>query len=256
MTDPEDFRDNFETGEEDEEELCWPPEGFPQKLELGRLVTEPPVWAAERPDIAEKLVSAPNRVRLALTGSIASGKSTVAEMMIKLGAGHIDFDILARQAVEPGAPGFEEAAALFGPAFITSAGTLDRPKIGRAVFSDPELKKKLEDIIHPLTWELMGSELEAMADLAAVVVSVPLLFEAGLESFFSPIVLVFADAEIQIQRLLARNPELDRERAENILASQWPAPPKVMGSSYVINNSGPPEETARQVDFVWRAITG
>lgn len=239
---------------DDEDYACLT--GFEQKLELGRLVAEPPSWASERRDIAEKLVSGPGHLRLALTGGIASGKSAVAEMMMKLGAGHIDFDLLARRAVEPGTPGFEEAAALFGPEFLTPAGALDRPKIGRAVFGDPELKKKLEDIIHPRTWELMGAELEAMSDLAAVVVSVPLLFEAGLESFFSPIVLVFADDETRIARLLSRNPELSREEAENRLAGQWPAPPKVMGSSCVVNNSGSLEETARQVELVWRAVTG
>ena len=262
MSDPQDWPRPSEAPEEVEEDheaeeearVCLT--GFERKLELGRLVTEPPAWAAERPDIAARLVSAPGRVRLALTGGIASGKSTVAEMLMKFGAGHIDFDLLARQAVEPGTAGFEEAAALFGPDYVTSAGTLDRPKIGRAVFSDPELKKKLEDIIHPRTWELMGAELEAMSDLATVAVSVPLLFEAGLESFFSPIVLVFADVETQIERLLARNPALDREGAENILASQWPAPPKVMGSSCVVNNSGPLEETARQVAGLWKALTG
>lgn len=258
MSDPKDWpgapEEPERLAEELEADVCLT--GFARKMELGRLVTEPPVWAVERPDIAVRLVSAPGLVRLALTGGIASGKSTVAEMLMKLGAGHIDFDLLARQAVEPGTLGFEDTVALFGRDFVTSAGTLDRPKIGRAVFSDPDLKKKLEDIIHPRTWELMGAELEGMSDLATVAVSVPLLFEAGLESFFSPIVLVFTDVETQIERLLARNPTLDREGAENILASQWPAPPKVMGSSYVINNSGPLEETARQVEFVWRALQG
>jgi phosphoglycolate phosphatase len=230
--------------------------GFARKLELGRLVAEPVAWVTQRPDITDRLVSAPGRLRLALTGGIASGKSTVAEMLVARGAGHIDFDILARRAVAPGSPGFDETVALFGPGILKADGDLDRPKISRAIFSDPELKQKLEAIIHPRAWELMGEDLAAMDGKAAVVVSLPLLFEGGLERFFSPIVLVFADPETQLTRLLARNPELDRVAAENILAAQWPAPPKVMGSSYVINNSGSREDTARQVDAIWKALGG
>ncbi len=247
---PEEPADDYELDEEEYLDYS----AFEYKLELGRLVTGPPAWATARPDIAEKLVSAPGRPRLALTGGIASGKSTVAEMMVKLGAGHIDFDLLARRAAAAGTPGFEEASALFGPDFLTPAGELDRPKVGRAVFGDPELKKKLEDILHPRVWEMMGAELEALSGSAAVVISVPLLFEAGLESFFSPIVLVFADPETQLARLLARNPELDRAGAENILAGQWPAPPKVRGSSYVIHNGGSLEDTARQVELIWKSL--
>ncbi|MDR2945421.1 MAG: dephospho-CoA kinase [Candidatus Adiutrix sp.] len=219
-------------------------------------MAEPVAWVTQRPDITDRLVSAPGRLRLALTGGIASGKSTVAEMLVARGAGHIDFDILARRAVAPGSPGFDETVALFGPGILKADGDLDRPKISRAIFSDPELKQKLEAIIHPRAWELMGEDLAAMDGKAAVVVSLPLLFEGGLERFFSPIVLVFADPETQLTRLLARNPELDRVAAENILAAQWPAPPKVMGSSYVINNSGSREDTARQVDAIWKALGG
>ncbi len=113
----------------------------------------------------------------------------------------------------------------------------------------------LESIIHPLTWGLMGEELKALEDRPQVVISVPLLFEAGLESFFSPIVLVFASAETQLARLLARNPALSREKAEEIIASQWPAPPKVMGSTFVINNNGDLKHSLEQAEMVWEAMT-
>lgn len=237
----------------EEPKVCrLPPSGFEQELELGRMVTEPPQWAAARKDIVERL-SQPGRV--ALTGGIASGKSTVAEIFGELGAAHIDFDLLARRAVEPGSPGLTAVAEFLGPEVIGPDGNLDRSKVAGLVFSNPELKAGLEKIIHPLTWDLMGRDLEVLGDSSTVIISVPLLFEAGLESFFKTIVLVFADTETQIERLLKRQPNLDREGAERLISNQWPAPPKVMGSTYVINNGCGPVETRTQAEAIWRAIS-
>ena len=233
---------------------CRLPSGFEAELELGRLVTEPPAWAVARPDIAGRLKSRPDRLRLALTGGIASGKSTVAEMFMGLGARHIDFDQLARRAVEPGSEGLTLATELFGPEILTAEGALDRPRTAALIFADPELKAKLEQIIHPVTWDLMGRDLEAYEEEPAVLVSVPLLFEAGLETFFSPILLAFASPETQVRRLMDRQAGLGRPEAENILASQWPVPPKVMGATFIINNNGSREETRRQVEAVWREM--
>lgn len=230
--------------------------GFEQKLELGRLVTKPPFWARERADIAEMLSSRRGRLRLALTGGIASGKTTVAGMMEKRGAAHIDFDVLARLAVEPGSPGAAQAADLFGTDFINEDGSLKRKEVGRLIFSDPKKKTALENIIHPLAWELMAGELARLAEASRVVISVPLLFEAGLETFFSPIVMVFATPAAQLTRLMARNPELDESRAQAMIDNQWPAPPKVTGANYIINNNGSVADTARQVEAVWREFEG
>ncbi|MDL2226872.1 dephospho-CoA kinase [Deltaproteobacteria bacterium OttesenSCG-928-M10] len=228
--------------------------GFEQKLELGRRVTEPPAWAKERADIAARLQSRPGRLRLALTGGIASGKTAVAGMLEKRGAAHIDFDVLARRAVEPGSPGAAQAADLFGADFINEDGSLKRREVSRLIFSDPEKKAALENIIHPLTWELMAGELIRLAEAPQVVISVPLLFEAGLETFFSPIVMVFAAPAVQMARLTARNPELDESQAMAMIETQWPAPPKVTGSNYIINNNGSLEDTARQVEALWREL--
>lgn len=229
------------------------PSGFERELELGRVVAEPPQWALNRRDIIDKLAR-PGRV--ALTGGIASGKSTVADIFQTLGAAHIDFDLLARRAVEPAGPGFAAVVDLLGPEVVGPDGALDRPKIAGLIFSDAGLKAGLENIIHPLCWDLMGQELTALADRPGVVVSVPLLFEAGLETFFKTIVLVFVEAEIQIQRLMERQPNLGRDGARRLIDNQWPAPPKVMGSTYVLNNSGSPAEAACQAETIWRSIIG
>ena len=228
--------------------------GFEHELELGRLVTAPPAWARERADIAAMLQSRPGHLRLALTGGIASGKSTVAGMLENLGAAHIDFDVLARLAVTPGSYGAAEAAALFGPDFINEDGSLKRKEIRQLIFSDSEKKTALENIIHPLVWNLMAEELTRLDDAPQVIVSVPLLFESGLETFFSPIILVFAPQEIQLARLMARAPELDEHQARAIIDNQWPASPKVAGSTCIINNSGSLEDTARQIEAVWEEL--
>ncbi|UQZ89274.1 dephospho-CoA kinase [Deltaproteobacteria bacterium Smac51] len=237
---------------DDQKPQCRRLTGFEHELEVGRLLTPPPDWASENKPDAEMLESGPGRVRLALTGGIATGKSTVARMFVELGAREIDFDHLARLAVEPGSKGFESAAALFGPEAVGADGQLNRPFIGKIVFSDPEKKKALESIIHPETWRLMGEHLKAMADEKAVVISVPLLFEAGLETFFSPIALVFASSAAQLKRLTARSPEMGEEQALRMMAGQWPTSAKLCGSTHVINNNGSLEETFRQVQDLWK----
>ncbi len=253
MTDiPQRPPDSDAFDEPDEQEDFCALTGFEQPFELGRLVTAPPAWALDRPDIAEKL-RRPGRP--ALTGGIASGKSTVAGIFERLGAAHIDFDILARRAVAPGTPGLAAARELLGPEVIRPDGALDRPRVAALIFSNPELKAGLENIIHPRTWELMAGELDALADRPVVVISVPLLFEAGLESFFDPIVLVFAGCETRIGRLLARQSGLDRAGAERLIAGQWPDPPKVMGATWIINNGGGLAETTRQTEAVWERIS-
>lgn len=233
----------------------FPPNDLSPELIVWRLVTPPPAWALARDDIRERLVSRPGWLRLALTGGVASGKSTVAEMLVGFGARHIDFDSLARQAVKPGSAGLEAVRERFGPDLLNPQGALDRSKMAGLIFRDPEAKKALEDIVHPVVWDLMGRELAAYEQEAAVVISVPLLFEAGLETFFSPIVMVFAPPEAQRARLMARS-GIGPKEAEAIMASQWPVSPKIMGSTFVINNSHDLPATARQTECVWRQMAG
>ena len=222
-------------------------------LVVGRMLTKAPAYALRHPDILAKLKSAPGALRVALTGGVCSGKSTVATIWEELGARHIDFDNLSRRAVEPNSPGLAAVVGLLGESVVGSDGQLDRAKVGAAVFADPDLRLSLEGIIHPLVWELMGKELEALAELP-VVVSIPLLFEAGLESFFSPIVLVHTPQEVQLQRLLARQPPLSSEEAQAIINSQWPSPPKIMGSSFVISNGGNFDDLATLAQGVWEQL--
>ncbi|MDR1922586.1 MAG: dephospho-CoA kinase [Candidatus Adiutrix sp.] len=235
-------------------EPCSTPEAA-GKAGPGRRTASPPAWILESPWILDHLRSRPGRLRVALTGGIASGKSAAAEIFRLLGAEHIDLDVLARLAAAPGGAGWEALRGIFGPKYFLADGALDRPKVSRAVFKDQSLKARLEEALHPPTWAMMGQELARHDDAAAIVVSVPLLFEAGLESFFSPIVLVFAGPETQLARLMGRNPGLGRRQARRIIAGQWPAADKIPRADYIIDNSGSIGAAISQAGQVWRRLT-
>ena len=211
----------------------------------------PPDWALARPELIRRLISRPGRLRLALTGGAASGKSRVAGFMETLGARQVDLDDLAKEVCGPGQAGFTLVLDLLGPDFLSPDGTLDRAKIGRAVFADHEARRGLEAALHPLIWELLDRKLAALAEEPAVAVSVPLLFETGLNTFFHPIITVFASQATQMARLLERRPLLSPDEAGRILESQWPAALKIKNSDFIINNDGPWAETERQVRALW-----
>jgi dephospho-CoA kinase len=217
----------------------------------------PPDWALARPELLERLTSRPGRLRLALTGGAASGKSRVAGLMETLGARQVDLADLAREVTAPGQAGFTAVLELMGPDFLGPDNTLDRGKIGRAVFADPEARRALEAALHPLIWDILDQKMAALDEEEAVAVSVPLLFETGLNALFRPIVLVFASPATQTARLLDRQPILSPDEAESILTAQWPAGPKVKGADFIINNDGEWAMTEAQVRALWpRLLAG
>jgi len=211
----------------------------------------PPAWALARPELLENLSSRPGRLRLALTGGAASGKSRAAGFLETLGARQVDLDDLAREVSAPGQAGFAAVLELLGPDFLGPDGALDRAKIGRAVFAEPEARRRLEEALHPLIWERLDREMAALAEEAAVAVSVPLLFETGLDALFQPIVLVFASPATQTARLLARRPPMGPDEARRLLEAQWPAAPKLKGSDFILNNDGEWAATEAQIRALW-----
>ena len=235
----------------DDDDDCQLPELPPlNELEVGRQVTEPPTWATERGSILDRL----KRPGIAaLTGGIGAGKSLVAEMFVELGAGHIDFDHLARRVIEPGTSGVSAVVELLGTRVINK-GALDRAKIAALVYADEEIRKRLEEITHPRIWIMMGKELDNTDDSRLIVLSIPLLFEIGLETFFHPIILVYADLELRLKRLLVRDEKVDETIARRIIDAQWPDPPKIMGSTYVIHNGGSLMHTRNQVKQIYEEI--
>ena len=196
---------------------------------------------------------------IGLTGGIACGKSTVAAMLAELGAFVVDADRIAREVVMPGEPALAEVAAVFGQAVIRDDGSLDRKKLGEIVFADPEKRKRLEAILHPAIRERMWTTIrrvKAHEPGRIVVADIPLLYETGQEHLYDGIIVVYVPRELQIERLLRRNPELSEAQARERIQAQMDIERKKELADWVIDNSGDPEATRRQVEALWRRLAG
>ncbi len=191
-----------------------------------------------------------------LTGVIASGKSTVSTKLAQLGAKLIDFDLIARQVVEPGTPGYNDVIKYFGTQVCQEDGTLDRKKISDIVFKDMEKRKKLEDFTHPRIYEEFFRQLAEFGKedpAAIVIVDIPLLVELNLMYLFEKIIVVSVSPETQKKRLMARD-DIDEEEASRIIASQLPVKEKKGFADWVIENDGLKEDTLDQVERLWGAL--
>jgi dephospho-CoA kinase len=194
-------------------------------------------------------------VRVGLTGGIASGKSTVAGRLVELGAVLIDGDALAREVVARGTPGLAQVVAEFGAELLTPEGDLDRPALGRIVFSDETARRRLEAITHPLIFERYA-ELEAAAAPGALVVhDIPLLAESGRADTFDEVIVVDTTPELQVERML-RDRGWSREDAESRIAAQALPGDRLAIATYVIDNTGSLEELLAQVDAVYAELVG
>ncbi len=190
---------------------------------------------------------------IGLTGGIASGKSTVARILERLGAVIIDADLLSREAVLPGTPAHDAIVAEFGTGILLPNATIDRKSLGRIIFASPEARRRLEAITHPAIARLAEERIaEARRSDGPVTFYVaPLLIEAGAANRVDDIWVVYADRETQIARLTERD-HIRREEAEQRLAAQIPMEEKAAYGSAVIDNRGTPEETERQVTALWK----
>ncbi len=189
-----------------------------------------------------------------LTGGIASGKSTVSRMLRELGAHVLDADVIAREVVEPGTPGFTAVAARF-PEVLTPDGRLDRAKLGARVFANPAERAALNAIIHPRVGQAFLEKMQALAaqGLERVVYDVPLLIENGLHAGMDGVLLVWVPRPLQKARLMARD-GLSEEAAEARLASQLPLDDKRAHATWIVDNSGDLASTRAQVEQVWQAM--
>ncbi|MCX7521654.1 dephospho-CoA kinase [Microbacterium sp. STN6] len=193
---------------------------------------------------------------VALTGGIASGKSTVAARLVEHGAVLVDADRLAREVVEPGTPALAQIARRFGPGVIDTDGLLNRPALGAIVFGDEQSLRDLNAITHPAVWRLAKERFaEAFASDPDVVVvyDVPLLVEASGDRplHFDRVVVVHADREERIRRLVELR-GLSREEAERRLDAQASDAERLAVADEVIDANGTLNETLRQVDELWR----
>ncbi len=190
-----------------------------------------------------------------LTGGLASGKSTVAARFRTLGVPVVDADQIAREVVAPGTPGLAAVADAFGPSVLQPDGSLDRARLADVVFGSPDQRRRLNAILHPLIRAASASHL---AELAArgeplACYEAALLVENGLADAFRPLVVVAVAEDAQVTRAMARDGATE-EQARARIAAQLPLAAKVAAADFVIDTTGPREETAKRVDEVLREI--
>jgi dephospho-CoA kinase len=191
-----------------------------------------------------------------LTGGIATGKSTVADVFRRLGCVVIDADVLAREVVEPGRPAYDDLVAEFGRGILQGDGTLDRKKLGAIVFAAPAKRERLEAITHPRIRERFALELDELSarGFAGIVVfDAPVLIESGNYRSMDRLVVVVTDEATQTRRLTARD-ALDAAAAERRIESQIPLAEKAKLADYVIDNSGDRETTIAEVRRIHAAL--
>jgi dephospho-CoA kinase len=192
-------------------------------------------------------------LRVGLTGGIGAGKSEVSRRLAAQGAVVIDADLIAREVVEPGTEGLAEVVAAFGPEVLTPDGALDRARLGDIVFADPELRSKLNAIVHPRVARRMA-ELERAAGPGVIVVhDVPLIAENARAGAYDMVVVVDAPPKIQAERLVRRR-GMTREQARARMAAQASREQRLAIADIVIDNSGSLAELDRQVGDLWAQL--
>lgn len=194
--------------------------------------------------------------RIGLTGSIATGKSTVTNMLKELGAFVIDCDKTARDVVAPGTRGLAKIEEVFGKDAVAADGFMDRVYIGDLVFRNPEMKKRLENILFPLIFEALDEELlrlERAGATPVVFLDMPLLYEVKYDSYVDEVWLVYVPFEVQLSRLMKRN-GYTKEEALLRIHSQISVDKKKSLAQQVIDNSGTLEDTKEQVRSLWERL--
>lgn len=194
-------------------------------------------------------------MRIAVTGSLGSGKSTVCKILANsLAAERVDTDRLCRQQMLPGAEGFEQFKNVFGERFFLKDGTIDRVLLRQAVFKDKEVKTQLEAILHPLVKRLVevrGRECARQRKL--LVVEVPLLYEVGWQDEFDSCVVVYVPKQQCVERVVERNAMAAPEVLQ-ILHAQMPISKKLDSAHYIVDNSGTFVSTVHQVAWLSREL--
>lgn len=188
--------------------------------------------------------------RVGLTGGIACGKSTVANLFAALGVPIIDTDLLAREVVTPGSPLLREITAHFGMQVLGSEGSLDRQELRARIFADPAQRQWLDALMHPAIRELTDARTEA-ATGPYVIVAIPLLVETGGAARFERVLVVDCDPKLQVARLAARDGN-SREQAERILAAQASRAERLAVAHDVIHNDGDIAALRDQVEKLHR----
>jgi dephospho-CoA kinase len=191
-------------------------------------------------------------LRVGLTGGIATGKTTVGRMFVDLGCHLLDSDLITRELFEPGQAVHDAVAAEFGDRVIGANGAIDRKVLGEIVFNDPQLRQKLNSLVHPAIIQRQKEWLEGLETQepdAIGIVSAALMIEVGTYRNYEKLIVVSCSPEEQRRRLRRRD-GLTEQQAEARIASQMPLSEKAKYADYVIDSSGELPETRRQVEAI------
>jgi len=194
-------------------------------------------------------------LKVVLTGGIATGKSYVRRQFERLGAACLDSDLIAHGVMAAGTEATEAIAGRFGTGVLARDGSVNRSALGPLVFADPSARRDLEAIVHPAIYRaihaaIRGLGLSERPDV--VIVEIPLIYETGRAGEFDRVIATLCSEARQIERLVERG--LTDAQARQRIAAQWPAADKAKRADFVITTDGSFEETAAQVEAVWKAL--
>jgi dephospho-CoA kinase len=195
-------------------------------------------------------------LKVGLTGGYATGKSLVAKELERLSCHLIYADELGHQVLQPGGEAYAATVEIFGREILNADGTIDRKKLGEIVFASPELLEKLSSLVHPAVIRLeerLLEEFQRQDPHGIAVVEAAILIETGRYAVFDRVILTTCDEETQIARGMKRD-HATREQALARLGKQLPLSEKQRHAHYVVDTSGPKQETARQVERVYREL--
>lgn len=189
---------------------------------------------------------------LGLTGGIASGKSSVSNFFVELGAQIVDADIIAREVANDKRI-LREISKEFGENAIRN-NSLDREYIAEIIFTNPEKRKKINEIMHPAILLKIKTEINEKKQSGFVVADIPLLFETGLEKLMDKVAVVYIDKNTQLKRLMNRD-KLNQEDAEKRIDSQMSLDEKAVRADLIINNEGSIEELKLKVEAIYDKLS-
>ncbi|SET44415.1 dephospho-CoA kinase [Oceanobacillus limi] len=195
---------------------------------------------------------------IGLTGSIASGKSTVSHMFHDLNIPVVDADKISREVVNRGEKAYQEIIDVFGEGILTKSKIIDRKKLGAIIFKDETKRNQLNGIVHPAVRERMLEKRDTYVEAGekCIVLDIPLLFESKLTHFVDKTLVVFVDEDVQLQRLMERDGYTEEE-ADQRIQSQIPVKEKAKLADAVINNNGTINETNQQLKQIlhdWQVL--
>lgn len=207
--------------------------------------------------LRKKLPEEGKPVVLGITGGIACGKSLICHFFRGLGAAVLSADELAREATRPGGKAYNEIVAYFGKEILTAKGDIDRARLAEKIFRTPAERLRLNQITHPAIGQLADRricELRKQPGIPLIIYEAPLLFEAKAEGRVDLILVVAVTPEQQLERLMQRD-KLSREEGLQRISAQMSLAEKISRADILVDNSGSPEETLKQIELIYAELT-